>query len=306
MTPPTVKSLHLEPTNICTLKCAGCARTRFIEQWPKHWRNHSLDIDSLMRFLDLDLENIPVVLCGNYGDPIYHPEFDKLISALKSRGSCIKIITNGSHRQPTWWQSWLDHLDDRDEIIFSIDGIPENFAQYRVNADWSSIESAIEICVGSKARTVWKFIPFAFNQDHIDAAKSLALHKGMDDFFLEPSDRFDHRTESLKPQMHLIGQGIASKESFQSGQSIEIDPKCNTGKQHFISAEGFYAPCCFVADHRFYFKTPFGKHKTYFDIKDRTLTQLLTSPKTVDFFSQIETHSHDVCKYSCPKRSLDQ
>ena len=70
-----ITGFHIEPTNICTLKCEGCARTRFIDQWPQHWHNHSLDIDQLLNFLDVDLSTKTIKLCGNYGDPIYHPDF---------------------------------------------------------------------------------------------------------------------------------------------------------------------------------------------------------------------------------------
>ena len=300
---PPIQGLHLEPTNICTLKCAGCARTRFIEQWPQHWRNHNLDIETLMRFIDIDLTDVEVDLCGNYGDPIYHPDFAKLIANLKNRGAIIQVTTNGSFKLPGWWKTWLDYLNSKDEIVFSIDGTPENFTQYRVNGDWDSIKKAIETCVAAKVRTVWKFIPFAFNQDHMESAKKLAFDLGMTDFLIDPSDRFDHRTQTLKPKIELLAKSADHKEFFRPGTSIQLEPKCGSGKYHFVSAAGFYAPCCFVSDHRFYFKTVFGKSKQWFDIKNHTLTQLLAEPQTMDFFSQIMTNGHDVCRHACPKIS---
>jgi hypothetical protein len=50
-----ITGFHIEPTNICTLKCAGCARTKFIDQWPQHWKNHSIDIEKLLKFIDIEL-----------------------------------------------------------------------------------------------------------------------------------------------------------------------------------------------------------------------------------------------------------
>ncbi len=79
-----ISGLHIEPTNICTLKCPGCARTRFLDQWPQHWKNHSLDVDQLLKFLDIDLSNLDIVLCGNYGDPIYHPDLIDFVTKLSS------------------------------------------------------------------------------------------------------------------------------------------------------------------------------------------------------------------------------
>jgi acyl transferase domain-containing protein len=57
-----ITGFHIEPTNICTLKCAGCARTRFIDQWPQHWKNQNLSIDSLLQFLDIDLTNKKILI----------------------------------------------------------------------------------------------------------------------------------------------------------------------------------------------------------------------------------------------------
>ena len=50
-----VTGFHIEPTNICTLKCPGCARTQFIDKWPSRWKNYNLDINKVMNFLDIDL-----------------------------------------------------------------------------------------------------------------------------------------------------------------------------------------------------------------------------------------------------------
>ena len=95
---PVVQGIHLEPTNICTLKCPGCPRTRFINQWPKNWKNHSIDTHALLRFLDIELSGVKISLCGNYGDPIYHPDLAGLVRGLKNRGAAISIVTNGGHR----------------------------------------------------------------------------------------------------------------------------------------------------------------------------------------------------------------
>ena len=130
-----ISRLHIEPTNICTLKCSGCARTRFIEKWPQHWTNSSIDIDQLSKFIDIDLTNTLLYVCGNYGDPIYHPNFIDFVKKFKSRGAVLHIVTNGSYKKAEWWQELTDQLDSNDLIEFSIDGDPENFTQYRVNAD---------------------------------------------------------------------------------------------------------------------------------------------------------------------------
>jgi len=117
-----------------------------------------------MRFLDCDLTGKKINLCGNYGDPIYHPEFYDLVGQLKQRGCSIKIDTNGSYRSAEWWQQLVTLFDSTDTVVFSVDGTPENFTNYRINADWPSIERAMRICAQSSAQTVWKYIVFSYNK----------------------------------------------------------------------------------------------------------------------------------------------
>ena len=289
----SITGLHIEPTNICTLKCSGCARTRFIDQWPQHWKNHSLDIDQLLKFLDIDLNNLTLNLCGNYGDPIYHPDFINFVDKLKRTGAHLCLVTNGSYRQAQWWRELTDLLDEKDVIYFSIDGMPENFTQYRKNADWDTIKPAIA------CRTVWKYIPFQFNQHNIAQAQQLSLELGMDEFMLDPSDRYDEHTQELRPSdPTLLGSRYANMQQWKQQNTVSgLDPKCHKGKEHYISATGHYSSCCYLADHRFYYKTPFGKHKSNYDITTTTLSQVLSAPAVVEFYHNLDQNPG--CQFNC-------
>ena len=232
-----VTRFHIEPTNICTLKCSGCARTRFIEQWPQHWKNQSLDVDFLIDFLDIDLTDKKIVLCGNYGDPIYHPDFINFVKKLKSQGVILSITTNGSYKNQEWWRELVDNLDSNDLITFSVDGTPENFTQYRINADWESIKIGMDVVADSKCGSSWKYIPFAFNQLDIDQVKQLSQDIGIKQFYVEFSDRFDEKTKELMPDMSLIGSRYSAQTEWKSNRSeLKVNPKCNSGREHFITA----------------------------------------------------------------------
>ena len=60
----SLKGFHIEPTNICTLKCPGCSRTQFINMFPKKWKNNQLNLDHLKKFIDIDISNKVFDLCG--------------------------------------------------------------------------------------------------------------------------------------------------------------------------------------------------------------------------------------------------
>jgi hypothetical protein len=81
-------------------------------------------------------------------------------------------------------------------------------------------------------------------------------------------------------------------------RSTGINPICNDNNQHYISAEGYYSPCCYVADHRFYYKNEFGKNKKSYSIANHTLTQIITRPTVVEFYQDLT--SKPVCQYNCP------
>jgi len=227
----TVGGFHIEPTNICTLKCPGCARTRFIEQWPQHWRNHSIDVDELLRFLDIDLTGKRIGLCGNYGDPIYHNNLIDFVKKLKARGATLSITTNGSYKTQQWWEELVDNLSSTDIINFSVDGTPDNFTNYRVNADWNSIRVGMEVVAKSLCDSSWKYIPFAFNQQDIKSVEKLSQNIGIKNFRVELSDRFDDQTQELIPDSLLLGSRyIPQVEWKYSGSNSKVNQNVKTTK----------------------------------------------------------------------------
>jgi MoaA/NifB/PqqE/SkfB family radical SAM enzyme len=297
---PEIRGLHLEPTNICTLKCPGCARTRFIGQWPQHWNNHSLERSTLMSFLDIDLSGVKISMCGNYGDPIYHPDLAGMVRDLKQRGATISITTNGGHRKMSWWNELTKELSSEDDITFSIDGIPENFTQYRINGDWKTTCDAIKICVSAECNTTWKFIPFSFNENNIEQARQLSRDLGVDQFQVSLSERFDDITMVFKPNDKYIGEKWNSQQNWKQSKTIPtVVPECQSGESHFISADGHYMPCCYIGDHRFYYKTEFGKNKKQYNINDSTLSEILVGTKLTKFYDNLSEQS--ACQFNCGK-----
>lgn len=299
---PSINGFHIEPTNICTLKCPGCSRTQFINQFGKHWLNHSINIEELCQFLDVDLSGKSISFCGNYGDPIYHHDLIGLVSFFKKKHSIITITTNGSYKTESWWNKLCQILDENDKIVFSVDGSPENFKNYRINANWESIKVGMQTVGKSPIKSTWKYIPFNYNVDTINQTQELARQIGIKNFKVSPSDRFDQHTEHLIPLQEFLGARKASQDNFKDNQKIEeIEKECNNGKMHYISADGYYSPCCYSADHRFRYKTVFGKAAEQFNIRKHTLTEILSAPKTVEFYNTIQDDKPAVCQFNCPK-----
>jgi sulfatase maturation enzyme AslB (radical SAM superfamily) len=111
----------------------------------------------------------------------------------------IDFETNGSHRSKTWWNETASILRKTDYVTFSIDGLPHNNHIYRKNSDWDSIKIGIDqLRLQNKARMIWKWIYFKYNQFDIKEGYRLSKDMGFYKFKIVQSDRhFDG--DPLKP-----------------------------------------------------------------------------------------------------------
>lgn len=291
-------SLHIEPTSRCTLACPRCERTTFLEKFGKNkFSIDDLDIDELKNFLDIPLNE--VALSGNVGDPIYHREFIKFVKMLVSKCQRIVIVTNGSYKTQKWWKSLNNVLRPSDEIAFSIDGIPENFTEYRINADWDSILTGIKECVAGPATTSWKYIPFSFNENNINQARQLSESLGIDKFLLMGSDRW-LVNDPLRPTTHIGSRDTVQQLYKKEGiDNFDLEPLCKNNDQHYISANGYYAPCCFSKHYEFYYKSIWWKNKDTHNIKTTKLSEQIRHFDK--FYSTIHTSRPDYCVFNCGK-----
>lgn len=295
-----ITGFHIEPTNICMLKCPRCSRTQFIDQFGiQKWKNQEIDLESFKQFFDIDLTDKRFELRGNDGDPIYYSSLIPMVQWIKEQGATVAITTNGSYKKESFWLELSSVLNEQDIITFAVDGTPDNFTQYRVNADWESTELAMRIMSASSALTKWKYIPFSFNEDTIDEAKVISQTLGIKEFYLDPSDRWSGQNDPLHPKL-TTGRREVSIVNWQKSTKIQIDPACTTKhNHHYISAAGYYMPCCFVGDYRFYYKSEFYKNREQYNISKTTINKVLNN--TQEFYSTLEKSPRDYCTFNCPK-----
>jgi MoaA/NifB/PqqE/SkfB family radical SAM enzyme len=292
--------MHIEPTSRCTLFCPACPRTWFADKFNRAFPKQDLDLDHLERFLDCESGHQiqSFMLSGNHGDPIYYPDLLAMIERFRNTKS-FKISTNGSYQSPKFWQKLSSQLTDQDTIFFSIDGLEHNNHLYRRNSDWKSIMQGLEIMSQGPARVIWKTLIFAYNANEIDQIQSVAESYGVE-FIAYSTDRFGD--DKLVPESHLIDSSRLYKNIQQT---VIIEPQCST--QEYISADGYYWPCCLITSMFTLHKTELWKQRKNWAIQNQTLDQtrlhlnnwkqsILDSPAT----------AHDVCKMSCkPGQKFD-
>jgi MoaA/NifB/PqqE/SkfB family radical SAM enzyme len=186
------KDLHVGLTSRCRLQCLECTRNDPDATYMT--KNGDMDIDHFIRFL-LACAPRRILFCGNWGDPIYARGFLELLRRLREELPEVEIMihTNGFGRSPKWWSLLMQTLGDYGKLIFSIDGVPDNYTKYRVNSRWSSVEAGIKACVGYKnehklkTSIEWKYLVFSYNEHCIQEAYELSSLLGFDRFYLQRS-----------------------------------------------------------------------------------------------------------------------
>ena len=285
--------MHLEPTSRCTLACPACPRTWFSDQFNKPFPKQDLDLDELIRFLDCESGQTVdrFLLNGNHGDPIYYPDLIKLIQHFRPNKT-FKISTNGSFQKPEFWHKLAEQLDARDTVYFSIDGLEHNNHLYRRNSDWKSIMQGLDIMTQSSARVVWKTLIFSYNAHELDQMQEIAHSHGAD-FVSETTHRFGD--ESLRPVDQLVDVSRLYEKNIKTHV---IEPQCSI--QEFVSAEGYYWPCCLISSTFTLYQTELWKQREQWSIKNNNLDQLRTR---LEHWKQRilnqPDQAHIVCKMNC-------
>jgi len=219
--------LEVELTTKCTVKCPSCPRNKHTA---KDWNYGNIQSDDLLNFVQDHLNEI--VFSGAYGDPIYHPEFIKIVSELKRKNKMISIDTNGSYMSENWWDQLASVLDIDDALTFSVDGSPANFTNYRINADWPSIQRGMKIMSEkSQAMLRWKYIIFRYNCDFetLKEAYDTARQLGIRHFQLVQTARFPPGQEvsvtEFSQALDQLEDYVATLDKPRPKLTINIHPR---------------------------------------------------------------------------------
>lgn len=322
---------HIEISSKCTLRCPRCAR----QEVPNTLVNTELDLEFFRRNFtpEFILSNVEkITFCGDDGDPIYAHDLIPVIEYIKSvKPVEIVIVTNGSHKKEYWWSELGSVLDDTDSVHFSIDGWDNaSNNQYRINSDFASIvQGIVGLRRTSACRLVWAAIAFRFNEQQLDRMQALAKELNMDVFqitrstkfgsvysgygandLLEPSANYVSKTQRFEREIVALTQKTAYTEHKinvdlynQVKDNAEIIPLCEIGnKGLYIDAQGRLFPCCWVAN-RYGHNTEWQELAQRFDLKKRTLTEVVADPFWEAEFKQFRWQE---CRTKCAKSVVNQ
>ena len=313
------RTVHLELSSKCVLKCPRCPRTeltldRLNQEITLADFKSGFPVDVLS-----DIEHF--IFCGDIGDPIYATEFLEIVEYIKHNSWVrIRIVTNGSYKKADWWQQLGSLLDYNDQVTFSIDGWDnDSNNQYRINSDFDSIVNGINSLRGSSECAIqWSAIYFAFNQHKINDLRLLAESLGCDNFKTVKSSKFDGRyavdnVDLLKPADNLVAETLIYETNvlpLTQNKYIPIAPvvpamphpwaKClNYQKDVFIGIDGVVAPCPWFNSG--YQDNSFIKqHRSQLSIKNRSFFEIVNDSELwAALINSFDSDPLEICKLKC-------
>lgn len=164
-------------TSFCQAKCASCARTINIDKFtPSHY-----PLDAFAKTLE-NLKGVDVgiiTLCGEYGDPMMHPDIEEFIK-LATKNYSVELMTNGGIRNPTFYEHLAKTYSPRLNIFFGIDGIDEpTNSLYRKGVDFDKAWDNMNTWFANGGKGIWEFLVFTWNQNQIETAHQIAKSKNI-------------------------------------------------------------------------------------------------------------------------------
>lgn len=256
-----IRSVQLDFTSKCNLLCPSCARVEegaVNPRLPIRDLKWSPGIDRLFSpYFCAQLEFI--LFSGNYGDAAAASGLPPFIERLFARDvTFIVISSNGSLRTPEWWSDLGKQLKGRGQIIFSIDGMGNVNARYRVGSSWEKILANMEAAAETGVFLRWDYIVFRHNEHQIEEARDLARRLGFSQInfrspsrlSLQPSKGYE---APLNPQYapQNAQQLTQIQEKFGSFESYVRKTRIHCKMKHdrpsvFLDFQGDIWPCTWL------------------------------------------------------------
>lgn len=318
------KSLYLETTNRCNLRCKGCILYR--GNWEQ---DHDMSLQDLAMITD-QLPGLERAVLHGIGEPLLNNELSEMIRHLKKRNVCVLLNSNGILLDEKWQTDLMDA--GLDELRISLDAAsPKGYYMIRNSDKFDQVIGNLrsmgrlqrDYRVTTPRLSLW----YLGNTDNIIELPDfvrLAADTGIQEVYLQRLVYFQddegygiaRRDKTLwdsgdgsreliqKSQDLAAGLGVAFNasglcgpmESVQGGSGVHMPwRKCyRPSTLMYITANGNVLPCCI---------SPFST-KDYHSIIlgnvfDASLEEIWMGAKYNNFRMQRRTDSPPICCRGC-------
>ncbi len=166
------KRAQIEITNRCNLSCRMCPRRSL------NLIDADMEIDAFFKIID-KLSPIKEITLSGWGEPLLHPQLDKMIEYCRKKGKKIKLTTNGLVLD----RKGIESLLKIDEVAFSVDEVSskgEAPLGHRHNAVFTNIKALRGLRKGHKPFIRIQSIYYRDNKADIFEIMRIAKEVGVD------------------------------------------------------------------------------------------------------------------------------
>ena len=288
----TLSAISFELSSHCNSKCPQCPRYDMFGRVHKDLAITHLDVNVIKKLPIEKMKNLRTVsFCGNFGDPLMHPDLDQIVGFFQNQK--ISISTNASLRSRQWWSNFGKNKNI--SVRFCIDGIGKEHELYRRNTSYEKIMDNARSFIQAGGKASWQFIVFRHNEHQINEAKKLSEELGFETIDFMYSDRFDtadkwkvydddnylydlekssHQT-TLRESLN-VPEGEKYWKELQRTKG-EISCFWSSKKKLYIHSDGTVYPCCMLGS------TQAGKK-----------IEKLLLKKLIKNFEKIDLHKNDL------------
>jgi len=176
-----LKTIHIELSSACNAACPVCPRNVDGGYTVPGLITRTMSYDDFVKIFNEETSKQldKILMCGNYGDPIFCKEIPDILEYLKMQNPnlLISIHTNGGIRSPEWWKR-LGSINPKLSVTFSVDGLEDTNHIYRRGVIWERLKENMQSFIDGGGNAVWEFLIFKHNQHQIDEARELSEKMG--------------------------------------------------------------------------------------------------------------------------------
>lgn len=270
-----LKQIHLEITNNCQASCPMCSRNHHggVENPAIKVNNWTLDHFKQVINLEVLTQIDELYFCGNFGDPLLNKDLLEMCRyATDTKPEMhIRIHTNGSLKNKSWWSELAQVLPRNHTVVFAIDGLSDTHQLYRIGTDYYQILRNATAFIQAGGVAEWAFIRFKHNAHEVEYAKNIAKDLGFKSFVMKDSSRFmietkfpvldkdSNVTHYLEPAnestiVFIKKSDIDNYKTMVEASTIECYALKN--KEVYIDAYGNLFPCCWIASTPYNYTNP--------------------------------------------------
>lgn len=262
-----INLLDTEITNRCNAACPQCPRTGTNNgvsdvMHSSGLRDVNPEIFDHILTSKYGLAIDKVTYCGNYGDPIMHPNAMDIFQIVSSYGvKYQRLDTNAGARSVDWWKE-LGSIPGM-SCNFAIDGLEDTNHLYRVKTNFNKIMENVESFISAGGEADWVFIVFEHNEHQIEEAKALSEKMGFSTFSVKLSTRNFNPKKPRNPKIRDYKRKktsetvkadikFAKENKFQASlvkdglKEFPVSCMAEGKKQLFLTCDSTILPCCHV------------------------------------------------------------